>query len=275
MLRLSTTYPQKRTLISGAASGIGEAFSVRLAADGWTVALCDVNAARLEDAAARVEGAGGAPITYCFDVRDRDGYQHAIGDFVQQKGGIDLLINNAGIGAGGVFEDVSLEDWDTTIDINLKGVIHGLHFALPHLKAQRSGHILNTASVAAFAAPVAMAPYNATKAAILAISETLYTELHDFNIRVSCMMPYFVRTNIHQGTIGTPEAKSAAAAMVTHSPYSADDLVTYALDQAGRGELYILFPAITRRLWRTKRFFPRRFFKMALDYARQMEQYRR
>ncbi len=270
MLRLTTAYPRKRTLISGAASGFGEAFSVQLAADGWTVGLCDVNSTALEEAAARVEAAGGTPLTYAFDVRDRDAYRSAVEQFIAHTGGIDLLINNAGIGSGGILGDFSLEDWDKTLGVNLMGVVHGLHFAVPHMKQQRSGHIINTASAAAFAAAPGMAAYNASKAAVLAISETLRTELQPFNIHTSVLMPTFVQTNLHKTLIGTPEAIAGAERMITRARHTAGEVARFTLAEAGRGEFYVLFPKVARKMWNLKRWFPGRYFKETLKTAARM-----
>src|SRR6185369_16278532 len=120
-LELSQRYPQKRALITGAASGIGEALSLQLAADHWQIAMCDYNGTALEEAAARIEAQGGTAHPYAFDVRDRDSYQRAIDDFVKTTGGLDVLINNAGIGSGGAMGEMSLQDWDSTLSINLIG----------------------------------------------------------------------------------------------------------------------------------------------------------
>src|SRR5687768_4495773 len=145
MLKLSQRFPNKRAWITGAASGIGEALSIRLAADQWQIAICDVNPSALEEAAARIEAAGAKVNPYAFDVRDREAYQHNLSDFVEHTGGLDFMVNNAGVGSGGAMSEMTLEDWDTTLSINLMGVVNGLHFAVPILKQQRAGHIMNTA----------------------------------------------------------------------------------------------------------------------------------
>jgi len=261
MLELTMKYPLKRALISGSASGLGEAFSLQLAADGWTIGMCDVNSTSLEEAASKVEEAGGKPITYSFDVRDRDAYHDATEAFIAQAGGIDLLINNAGIGSGGLLGEMSLEDWDRTLGINLGGVVNGLHFAVPHMKSQGSGYIINTASAAAFAAAPAMTAYNASKAAVLAISETLHAELAPYNIGISCLMPTFINTPLHKTMIGTPEAVKAAIRAVSHSKHTAEDTIRFTLEQAGKGEFYVIYPPRARRIWNVKRLFPRRYFK--------------
>lgn len=267
MLKLSERYPTKRALITGAGSGIGEALSLQLAADQWHIALCDVNGTNMEEAAARVEAAGGQSHPYAFDVRDRDAYSRAVEDFAGRTGGLDLLINNAGIGSGGAVGSMSLEDWDTTLSINLMGVVNGLHFCVPVLKAQQSGHIINTASAAAWAAMPNMAAYNASKAAVLAISETLYTELLPYNVGVSCLMPTYIRTGLDRTLIGTPEMKKTAVKLITKSGYTPEEVAAYTLERAGLGSLYIVFPGEVRKVWKMKRLLPRRYFRSILKYA--------
>jgi NADP-dependent 3-hydroxy acid dehydrogenase YdfG len=110
-------------------------------------------------------------------------YEKAANDFLQQAGGIDLLFNNAGVGDGGAIGEYSLENWEWMTGINQMSVVYGCHYFVPAFKKQRSGHILNTASFAAITCAPTMGAYNMTKAAVVAISETLYGELMDFNVR--------------------------------------------------------------------------------------------
>lgn len=267
MLKLSERYPKKRAWITGAAAGIGEALSLKLAVDHWEIALCDVNSTTLEETAARIEAAGAAVYPYTFDVRDRAAYESCLTNFVGKAGGIDLMVNNAGIGSGGAMGEMTLQDWDTTLSINLVGVVNGLHFATPMFKRQHSGYIINTASAAAFGSMPHMSAYNASKAAVLAISETLHTELAPYNVGVSCLMPSFIRTDLHKTMIGTPTGVRFGKLLVERSAHTADELATYTLDQAGRGELYIIFPREARMAWHLKRLLPHRYFKTILRYA--------
>ncbi len=109
-----------------------------------------------------------------------------------------------------------------------------------------------------------MAAYNASKAAVLAITETLHTELEAYQINVSCLMPLYVRTSLHQTLIGTDEAVTIARKLITGAQYAADDVARYALEKAGKGDLYIFFPNEARRLWWFKRLSTRLYFRYML-----------
>src|SRR5271170_3631904 len=175
--RLSERYPKKRAFITGAGSGLGLAFAKELACNGWTIALTDLHQHLLDEAATIVRSSGGTPFTYKFDVTQYEAFQKAINSFVKSTGGIDLGINNAGVGCAGFIDQQPIEIFRKVIDINLMGVVNGCHLFVPTMVQQKSGHILNVASAAAFAAAPRMAAYNISKAGVLALSETLRAEL--------------------------------------------------------------------------------------------------
>ena len=195
-MRLSQQYPQKRAFVTGAASGLGLALCRRLAADGWTLGMNDVETSELERAMERVRQTGGQPVGYPFDVADGTAFREAAEAFVSEAGGVDVVINNAGIGVAGQMEDIAPAVWQEAIGVNLMGVVHGCHAFLPHLKAARAGRIVNVASIAAVTAAPRMATYNASKAAVLALSETLYAELWESGVGVTVVLPFFFQTNL-------------------------------------------------------------------------------
>src|SRR5882672_11490356 len=176
---LTEHYPSKRAFITGAASGLGKALAIELAQDGWILGIADINKEQLASAARDFETAGAKTISFHLDVSDRNQYQQVAMDFLTKAGGIDLLFNNAGVGDGGTFEEYTLDNWEWMIRTNQLSVIYGCHFFIPTFKKQKSGHILNTASLAAISCAPTMGAYNMTKAAVVAISETLYCELMD------------------------------------------------------------------------------------------------
>ena len=171
-MQLSETYPQRRAFITGAASGLGLVLCEVLAEDGWTLGMADINEAGLAEAVARIEAAGGTPHPVVLDVTDAMAFQAAADAFAEGAGGVDVVINNAGIAVAGTLEETSLADWEAIVGINLMGVVHGCRAFIPHLKKD-GGHLINIASAAAVAAGPFMTAYNATKAAVLALSETL------------------------------------------------------------------------------------------------------
>jgi len=265
MLALSATYPQKRAFITGAASGLGKAFCMDLARDGWTIGMADNNVTALELAAADIQNAGGRPLLFPLDVSDKDQYQQVAADFLAQAGGIDLLFNNAGVGDGSVFEDYSLENYEWMVGINQMGVLYGCYYFVPAMKKQRSGHILNTASAAAIGCAPTMAAYNITKAAVLALSETLYGELMDYQVHVSCIMPTYFKTNVIQHARGGELVKKATQHFINRSGLEAPEVAAEILARAGKKELYIILPKSARKMWVMKRLAPTRFRKMVKE----------
>jgi len=258
MYQLSQLYPQKRAFITGAASGFGKALALELATDGWTLGLADVNADRLAEVTAEVTNAGGNPMPLLLNVTDKVQYQQVAEGFLAQTGGIDVLFNNAGIGDGGVFELYPLDLWERMVAVNQMSVVHGCYYFIPAFKKQKSGMIVNTASFAAVAAAPEMAAYNMTKAAVTALSETLYVELMDYNIKVANVMPGYFQTNIAQSA-STELARQITQRRLDHSGLSPQQVAQEVLTRATAGELYILLPEYAREAWRQKRENPEQY----------------
>ena len=262
-MRLSQQYPQKRAFITGAASGLGLALCRRLAADGWTLGMNDLETSELEQAMEGVRHAGGRPVGYPFDVADADAFREAAEAFIQEAGGVDVVINNAGIGVAGQMEKIAPAVWQEAIGVNLMGVVHGCHAFLPHLKAARAGRIVNVASIAAVTAAPRMATYNASKAAVLALSETLYAELWESGVGVTVVLPFFFQTNLARQVRGPDEDRARAERITERTKTSAHTVAERVLDGAGRGRLYVIYPQKARWLWHAKRLFPKRYLQGA------------
>ena len=261
MYLLSQQHPQKRAFITGAASGLGKAFCIELAKEGWTIGLADIDPAGLEIAAALVNELGGKAIPFHLDVADKVQFGQVAQAFLEKAGGIDLLFNNAGVGDGGAFEVYGLENYEWMVGINQMSVVYGCHYFIPAMKQQGSGHILNTASAAAISCAPTMGGYNMTKAAVTAISETLYSELMDNHISVSCIMPTYFRTNVIQHARGGELVKKATQVFIDKSGLEADTVAKEILVRAGKKELYIILPDNARKMWLLKRLSPTWFRK--------------
>lgn len=253
---LSRKLPQKRAFITGAASGLGKALCLELAKDRWHIGMADINQKLLETTAREVESAGASVSVYPLDVSDAEAYQVCVEKFLQQSKGIDLLINNAGVGDGSLFEDYSLENWKWMTGINQLGVVYGCLFFVPIMKSQKSGHIINISSAAAFSNAGGMSMYNVTKAAVLSLSESLYTELSSSGIQVSVVMPTFFNTQVTQYGRGTADQLETAKYLLGTSGLEADQVAQTILKKAGKGRLYIVVPGISKFLFITKRLFP-------------------
>lgn len=265
MLRLSQQFPRKRAFITGAASGLGKALSLHLAADGWTIGISDVNTEALKKTHHEIEQAGGNPILFQLDVSDKVAYKTVADDFLKQTGGIDLLVNNAGVGDGGKFEEYSLDNWEWMVRINQFGVLYGCHHFIPTFKKQQSGQIMNVASIAGVSCAPQMGAYNMTKAAVIAISETLYGELMDDNIRVSCVMPSYFKTNIAEGVRGGERIKKITQTFIERSGFEAAEIAQEILVRAGNGDLYIILPKAARKIWMMKRLMPTRLRRIVKE----------
>ena len=180
-----------RVLVTGAASGLGRAIANRYARAGWRVLVSDVDNAAAE---ATAEELGAAAIG--LDVTADEDWAGARDWCEREWGGLDVLVNNAGVGAGGRFEKITMADWDWIWEINLKGVVRGCRTFVPDFKARGSGHLVNVASLAGIMNLPAMSSYNVTKAAVISLSDTLRAELEPYGVRTTVVCPGFVRTNL-------------------------------------------------------------------------------
>ncbi|HEY8538267.1 MAG TPA: SDR family NAD(P)-dependent oxidoreductase [Steroidobacteraceae bacterium] len=266
---LNARFPRKRAFITGAGAGLGYALARALANDGWMLGLFDRNVERLAAVEADFARAGVPALAYPGDVTHSDELIVAVNSFAAKYDGLDVMINNAGVAVAGGLMEAPLEDWRWIMDTNVMGVVHGCRAALPHLQRNGSGLIVNISSAAAFVSAPAMAPYNATKAAVLSLSETLAAELRGSGTRVCCAMPMFFESSLLESYRGPPHSRAAAAELMKRSRHSADEIAHAILDQAGRGRTYIVIPGHARTLWRLKRWLPKRFLnRMAAMYER-------
>jgi NAD(P)-dependent dehydrogenase (short-subunit alcohol dehydrogenase family) len=247
-----------RAVVTGAGGGLGRAFALALAEKGASVLVSDIDGAAAEETANLVEKAGGkARATRC-DVRQVDEVVELRTIMTQAFGGTDLVINNAGVAVGGRIGEVAIEDWRYVVDINLMGVVHGCHVFVPELKKQGSGIVLNVASSAGLVSMPMLGPYNATKAAVVALSETMYAELRRFNVGVTALCPTFFATNIAKNQRGPsdPRDLELVEKRMRSSKLQADGVAAAALSAAERGELYCVPMLDGQVVRRVKALFP-------------------
>jgi NADP-dependent 3-hydroxy acid dehydrogenase YdfG len=186
----------KVVVITGASSGMGAAAARHLSALGATVVLGARRIERLEVLAGEITAAGGKALVVQTDVTDRGQVQRLVDAAVEAYGRIDVLVNNAGIMPLSPLERLKVEEWDRMIDVNLKGVLYGIAAALPHMRAQKSGHIINLSSVAGHKVFGGSAAYSATKFGVRALSEGLRMEVKPYNIRTTIICPGAVKTEL-------------------------------------------------------------------------------
>ncbi|MFC5697297.1 SDR family oxidoreductase [Pseudomonas sp. GCM10022186] len=241
-----------RIMITGAGSGLGREIALRWAREGWKLALSDVNDAGLAETLKLVREAGGDGFTQRCDVRDYSQLT-ALAQACEEKfGGIDIIVNNAGVASGGFFEELSLEDWDWQIAINLMGVVKGCKAFLPLLQKSK-GRIINVASMAALMQGPAMSNYNVAKAGVVALSESLLIELKEEGVGVHVVCPSFFQTNLLDSFRGpTPAMKQQVGKLLESSPISAADIADYIFREVAAGAFMILPHEQGRMAWALK-----------------------
>ncbi|UDY24961.1 SDR family NAD(P)-dependent oxidoreductase [Nocardioides sp. Kera G14] len=235
----------RTVLITGGASGLGAALAAEFLARGDRVLVTD-----------RVSTYDGTGASYLkLDVTSDEDWESARAWVEQQWGGLDVLVNNAGIATGGRIDVVTLEEWQGVIDINLLGVVRGCRTFTPMMKAAGSGQIVNTASLAGLVHPPAMASYTAVKAGVVALSESLSYELAPFGIAVSAVCPGFFRTNLASSLHGSDTAlDKVAARLIERAPLDATQVAAEVMKGIDAKRMVILPDKAARRAVMTKRF---------------------
>jgi NAD(P)-dependent dehydrogenase (short-subunit alcohol dehydrogenase family) len=229
----------RRVLITGAASGLGAALVCRTAAAGDRVLATDLQPI----APPRRSGSSspGGRSTIRLDVTSDDDWAAARDWVTREWGGLDVLVNNAGIAGGGRLEVAGMDEWQRLTEVNLLGVARGMRTFVPLFKQQRSGHIVNVASLAGLVPPAGMAGYNAVKAAVVALSETASHELAAYGVRCSVVCPSYFRSPIADHMDGSdPVVTSVVRRLVEASPASADDIAAAILGGIEHGDELIL-----------------------------------
>ncbi|CAB3742340.1 putative oxidoreductase [Paraburkholderia sediminicola] len=194
----------KVVVITGASSGLGEATARYLSERGAKVVLGARRAERIQSLAADLVSKGGQAVAVVTDVTRHEDVKALVDTAVQTFGRVDVLINNAGLMPHSPLERLKIDDWDRTIDVNIKGVLYGIAAALPHMKDQKSGHIINVSSVAGRTVRPGSAVYAATKSAVLMISEGLRQEVKPYGLRTTVISPGAVATDL-PGSITEPD----------------------------------------------------------------------
>jgi NADP-dependent 3-hydroxy acid dehydrogenase YdfG len=186
----------KVVAITGASSGIGEATARLLGADGAAVVLGARRTERLDEIARDIREHGGLAVTRATDVTRREDLDRLVGLAVEEFGKLDVLVSNAGISKIGPMADLDTDGWSAMIDVNLRGVLHGIAAALPVFQRQGHGHLVTTVSTAGLKIMPTMAVYGATKNAVRTLLEGLRQESTDGVLRTTSVSPGFVRTEL-------------------------------------------------------------------------------
>lgn len=197
----------KVAVITGGASGIGRAMAERFAEEGMRIVLADIEADALAKAETSMRNDGADVMAVQTDVSKESDIEHLAKKVVEKYGTVHVLCNNAGVGVVGTAWDIAAEDWDWVMDVNLGGVVYGIrHFVPIMLRSGEGGHVVNVASMAGLITGAGMAPYYASKHAVVALSESLYFELQHQakEVSVSVLCPAWVATQINESDRNRP-----------------------------------------------------------------------
>ena len=244
-------------IVTGGGSGIGAALVRAMVARGATVVIADVD--ETAGKAVATELANVSSVT--LDVRDAAAVGELVTGVAAEHGRLDFMFNNAGIGVGGSAEELTLDHWDRVIDVNLRGVIHGVHAAYPVMLAQGSGHIVNTASLAGLVPGPMLAPYAAAKHAVVGLTLSLRAESAGRGVHFSAICPGFVdtpllgRVNPDLPPTSTP-ANAEDLARLVGPLYQADALARDVLAGLAKDKALIVAPRSARVAWRMTRYAP-------------------
>lgn len=198
----------KVVVITGASSGLGEATARMLSSMGATVVLAARRKDRIDSLAADLRNNNGKALAIETDVTDVNQVRNLVDTAIKEFGRIDVMLNNAGLMPQSLLEQLRIEDWDKMIDVNIKGVLYGIAAALPYMKEQKSGHIINVSSVAGHRVGPGSAVYSATKFAVRALTEGLRQEVKPYNLRTTIISPGAVATELPASVTDPATAKS-------------------------------------------------------------------
>ncbi|MBO3654920.1 SDR family NAD(P)-dependent oxidoreductase [Acinetobacter bereziniae] len=252
-------------VVTGAGSGIGRSFALELAKRGGTIVCADINLDAAQETVNLIESQTSGK---AFAVQCDVGMNEQVKALAEQaeklmNHPVSLVINNAGVGLGGKFDEVSLEDWQWCMHVNLWGVIHGCHYFVPKFKQQGRGAIINVASAAGYTAAPEMTAYNVTKSSVLALSETLSAELRKDNIRVNVLCPTLVPTNIMKnGRLPGHYAGLADDLLMNHAFTTSDQVAIKTLNNLDANKLYTIPQPDAKLFWIMKRASPALYAKV-------------
>ncbi|HCM04785.1 MAG TPA: short chain dehydrogenase [Oceanospirillales bacterium] len=263
-----------KVLITGAASGLGRALALRFAREGDDICIADINMEGAEETLSLVKAAGGNGFTYNLDVTKPEQWDNLVEEVQQRWQRIDVVINNAGVATGDRIEQGEWSTWEWVIDINLKSVALGCRAFTPMMKQQGNGHFINTASLAGLMTAPLMASYNVTKAAVVALSDTMHHELKPYGIGTTVLCPGFFRTNLDKGMrTSDPQLLKMVDKVFESSELTADDVANICYRDMKKNKLICNPHKMGRRAYFIKRFMPFLFSYMVGKTAAKMKKH--
>ena len=276
---MANSLSEKVAIVTGGGSGIGEGLCRELARRGARVVVADINAAEASRVAGSITGLGGRAAASTVDVSRPEEVTRLVQETAAAYGRLDYMFNNAGFAIGGDFRDLTLEHWHRVLDVDLCGVLYGMQAAYPLMVRQGFGHIVNTSSAVAFFAAPGNAPYCTAKYALVGLSQSVRLEGIDLGVKVSCVCPGFVRSNVYRNAevagmtlpADVPREQVAGAPAKMMEPERAAQVI---LDGVVRNQALIVFPAAIRWARRLDRVAPGISDRILLRQMRRTRRYR-
>jgi NAD(P)-dependent dehydrogenase (short-subunit alcohol dehydrogenase family) len=246
----------KVALITGAGGGIGKALAEELSERGCYLVLTDIDESLLRRTAATLAARDARFETHEADVSDAAQVERVVGGAFESLGRVDFLFNNAGINVFAEILDTSLEDWNRLIDVNLRGVIHGVHAAYPRMCKQGFGHIINVASVAGVVPAPAEGAYAATKHAVVGLSAALRIEAATHGVKVSVVCPGAVDTPILHASKHVKFDSDAIITLSPEKPMPPRQAARLILRGVQHNRFFIVMSKTAHAFWRVYRLAP-------------------
>ncbi len=236
--------------------------------------LLDRDTERLADAVRTLQYSG-APHCEGFvvDTTDERSVQSAIDGFAAKHGGLDFALNSAGVAVAGDLLETPAADWQWILAINVMGVVYSCRAEAAQMIKSHGGLIINVASAASFACNSRMSAYNASKAAVVALSETLFQEFAEHGVHVAVAMPGFFRTRLMETARAPADARGFAEKLIQRSNLEADAVAREIVVKAAAGATHIVLPTSYRWLWRCKRLAPRSYLRWLAGLRRRRLSY--
>lgn len=259
------TFDGATAIITGGASGIGRALAEELAKRGGEVVLADLQIELAEEVVIEIQASGGKAEAVKLDVADFSAVEQLVQETVKRTGRLDYMLNNAGIGIGGDLNHYGINDWNYILDVNLRGVIHGVQAAYTVMLAQGFGHIVNTASLAGLMPSPGVVSYATTKYAVVGLSQSLRAAAAPLGIRVSVFCPGFVRTAILSGggkygraliEMSPEQEQSLQEVIEKFKPMPPNIFARKALDLVAKNKAIIVLPSWWKLFWWLNRLSP-------------------
>ena len=240
-------------IITGAGSGIGAALAMALGRAGACVICTDRDPATATRTAQDIRGAGGRASAHALDVTDAEAVEALVQKVVEEHGRLDLMFNNAGISVAGEARDLEMSHWRAVLDVNLMGVVHGVHAGYRQMARQGHGHIINVASLAGLIPFPTNVPYATSKHAVVDLSLSLRAEGADLGVKVSAVCPGFIQTGIFTATPFVKVDRERAMRNLPFTPLPSARAAEEILRGVSRNDALIVFPRYARWIWRLHR----------------------